>query len=435
MDCSVCVSKLNKTNRKNVVCNYCEYSACRECYHTYITGQSQDAQCMSCKKPFSRDFLTDNFTSTFINTTLKKHRENLLFDREKSLLPATQPYVILEKEKAMLQDVVSNLYQERALLLAQVQQRDFRIDEIQRQIRTMTVDNMQTPVEERRKFVRKCPMENCRGFLSTQWKCGVCETKICNLCNENKEENHVCLPDNVASMELLNKDTKPCPKCGVLIFKISGCSQMFCVDCHTPWDWNTGKIYSGTIHNPHYYEFMRRGGQLNREHGDIPCGGLPNIREFNRKLYLIPDNLRTNFYYCHNVVTHLQHVEIRPIPNHNDESNRSLRVKYLMGTITEEGFKSTLQINEKKRAKLQDFNNIYQMFVDVCSDIFRQIMLSKDAGFIINQISVSNNLREYFNEQCKKLSKNYKCVSPGITHDYRFVSNIDTYHQRINQNV
>ena len=59
-------------------------------------------------------------------------------------------------------------------------------------------------------------------------------------------------------MEFLNKDTKPCPHCGTMIFKISGCSQIFCVDCHTAWDWNTSKIITGVIHNPHYYEFLNR---------------------------------------------------------------------------------------------------------------------------------------------------------------------------------
>ena len=54
-------------------------------------------------------------------------------------------------------------------------------------------------------------MNECKGFLSSRWKCGLCETNICNKCNENENEDeneHVCKPENVASMELLNKDTK-----------------------------------------------------------------------------------------------------------------------------------------------------------------------------------------------------------------------------------
>ena len=32
--------------------------------------------------------------------------------------------------------------------------------------------------KQRNEFVRACPDENCRGFLSTQWKCGVCAPKV-----------------------------------------------------------------------------------------------------------------------------------------------------------------------------------------------------------------------------------------------------------------
>jgi hypothetical protein len=34
--------------------------------------------------------------------------------------------------------------------------------------------NIQTRTNERSLFVRACPDEDCRGFLSSQWKCGIC---------------------------------------------------------------------------------------------------------------------------------------------------------------------------------------------------------------------------------------------------------------------
>jgi hypothetical protein len=99
---------------------------------------------------------------------------------------------------------------------------------------------------ERKQFIRKCPVTDCRGFLSTRWKCDVCENYICIDCNEIKKgDDHVCDPNAVETMKLLKSDTKPCVKCGAMIFKISGCSQMWCPDCHTAFDWNTGKIVSG----------------------------------------------------------------------------------------------------------------------------------------------------------------------------------------------
>ena len=432
MECSVCITKCNKSNRKEIICNYCEYTACRECYQTYITSQSQDAQCMNCKKIFTNDFITNNFTAVFINTTLKSHREVVLFDREKSLLPSTQPYVLVEKEKSKLRILVNDLEVEKRNILKKLHENGVAIRDVLDQINGMTVNNLPTSsTEERRKFIRKCPVGDCRGFLSSQWKCGVCDVKVCNKCNEERrDENHECNPENVASMELLNKDTKPCPQCGVMIHRISGCPQMFCVDCHTPWDWNTGRVITGVIHNPHYYDFMRRGGNLNREHGDIPCGGLPDLRTLNRKLYLIKEPMRDHLYRNHNVVTHLLHHEIRNvIPQQNEETNRSLRVKYLMNEISEEQFKTTLQMNEKKISKQREFHNLFQMYIDVCSDIFRQ-MMSMDAEKILEQYTILVNLKSYFNDQSKKISKHYKCVNPGITDHFQYVGNYDTYIKR-----
>jgi hypothetical protein len=61
-----------------------------------------------------------------------------------------------------------------------------------------------------------------------------------------------------------------------MIYKIEGCAQMFCTECHTAFNWNTLRIENGIIHNPHYFEWMRRqnenGGQVERNPNEILCG-------------------------------------------------------------------------------------------------------------------------------------------------------------------
>ncbi len=45
-----------------------------------------------------------------------------------------------------------------------------------------------------------------RRFLSTRWKCDVCENFICVDCNEiKKDDTHVCDPNAAETMKLLKK--------------------------------------------------------------------------------------------------------------------------------------------------------------------------------------------------------------------------------------
>ena len=48
------------------------------------------------------------------------------------------------------------------------------------------------------------------------------------------------------------KDSKPCPNCYIPIFKLSGCNQMFCTNCHVVFDWISLKIDKGPVHNQHF---------------------------------------------------------------------------------------------------------------------------------------------------------------------------------------
>ena len=451
MDCQICCEKLNKSTRLAVKCNYCEFTNCRSCFQRYLLDSHIDAHCMNCKKIFTRDFLADNCTNVFITKNLKTHRENILLDREKSLLPTTQPYVILEKTKRKIDSDISKLYQEQEnikRLLAQKSNEIAQLHVIRRNLRFEIVGT-----SEVKKFIRKCPIADCRGFLSSRWKCGICETNICNKCNEVKDIFHIdCDPDKVKTMELINKDTKPCPKCGTMIFKIDGCDQMFCVDCQTAFSWNRGTIETGIVHNPHYYEFQRRNnnGTMPRNAGDIPCGGTPDYRTINSIMQNL-DYTDTKITNIHQTIVHIQHVEIRRYTPYEDQEiiKRDLRVKYLLNEIDEPTLKAILQQNEKSNQKLIDYRNICQMFCDVGSDIFRQIvneytvvtnmgvyrtynMVSPEhkdrlSKYLNEQLRILEGLITYFNENIKKVGKIYKCVYPGITDNCRWVQNYETY--------
>ena len=452
--CNICCENLNKSNRKDISCVFCNFVSCRTCFQKYISETSEDPHCMNCKKQFNNSFINDCCTNIFINTVLKKHRQNVLFDREKAMLPETQPYVVLEIKRKQCFSEIRKLEDQKVELNLNLLKLNNQINRIYTNMNQLTVNNFtdegsSSSAEERKKFIRKCPILDCRGFLSTHWKCVSCETQICKRCNEEKKKDeldnegyHNCIPENVASMELLNKDTKPCPSCGTMIFRISGCPMMFCVDCHTPWNWNSGLIETGTIHNPHYYEFIRNGGNTSRNVGDIPCGGLPDVYHLRIVLNKFSFNteITKNLYSIHQCIIHIERVEITRNDADPITLNRNLRVNYLMNVLSEDSFKSQLQLSERTRNKRTDFNNIFQMFVNVASDIFAQIYqeLNKvysvtqiELDFLNNNYTILVNLTNYFNENIKKIGKMYNCVYPGFTEKFNYIGNLEKYKNKI----
>ena len=55
--------------------------------------------------------------------------------------------------------------------------------------------NTVTSTKEEKKFIKKCPDSVCRGFLSSAWKCGICNEFFCPDCHVKKnsriDEEHI----------------------------------------------------------------------------------------------------------------------------------------------------------------------------------------------------------------------------------------------------
>jgi len=373
---------------------------------------------MKCKTAWNREFVDMACTKTFRNTALKTHRENVLLDREKCMMPETQHLVVREKQAR-----TANKLLEAARIELDAQQQ--LVNNLERTVYNIrqgaNIVNGGGSSEEKKAFVRKCPCEGCKGFLSTKWKCGICEKYICPDCNEEKTSDgdgvHVCDPNNVETVKLLKKDTKPCPKCGTLICKISGCSQMWCPDCHTAFNWNTMQIETGIIHNPHYYDFQRTNVDARpagRNLGDIPCGGFPDYYEINRLVrrdYKHPLNIRLTAY--HRTIGHILDHELRYVYNQRDPDNSDVRVKFMMDDMTEDELKIVIQKREKAYEKKRDIANILRMFGDTGADIMRQIVVDPDTAEA--NIKVLDQLSEYTNRVFNQIHKRYNCVTPYIT--------------------
>jgi len=351
---------------------------------------------------------------------LKSHREYILFNRQLSLLPQTQGAVESYRECEELTQNIKSLEEQ----ISHLSHLKLRAEGSWRYHNAVWHGYSTGQPQVRREFVRRCPCDGCKGFLSTAWKCGVCSKHICKECNEEKEgDEHVCKPENVETVKLLNKDTKGCPKCGTLIFKISGCSQMWCPDCHTAFNWNTMAIETGVIHNPHFFEFQRgreregvRGGG-GRNLADIPCGGLPTTREIlglcERRGALIPDH---NAQILMDIVRGMHHIEHHEIPIHQNNQNRNWvveRVNYMVNKLEEADFKKLLQRHEKTVEKNRDIVGVLRMILNVVSDLMRQLVVdSPNYGEYMEEVT---RVREYANGALMQIGNRYNNKSLHIS--------------------
>jgi hypothetical protein len=556
--CAICAETYN-ARRPEVKCISCSQSACRKCCEMFISESGDHAKCMypNCGKSWSRKFLVDNFTKTYVTKDYKKHLENVYFEKVKALLPATQELV----EEEVRVERVTKLTREHGVKMAELR-RQFVKDrrEILHNFAKSTTEGMilvhkdlgeighnaasvaelweskskygsdiecgrhsiddhmayylgrsfsgalncsvirglirrKTPMptdflylsavlmKERkaelyvpwttkwvkylrphyshisdvfertsnemiatlrrnleaipgynqsakketpneRRFVRGCPKEECRGFLSTAWKCGLCDIHVCSKCHipNDDGEDHECDPDAVATAKMITSESKPCPSCHINITKIDGCNQMWCTQCKTAWNWISGKIET-KVHNPHYFEYMR-----NRDTNEIPERNPNEVRCGREIDNFFHDELKTVFLRIGKesrndmedrskfssdeyievsgftritaltrTIIHISHHNIDADIGEEPDTTR-LRIDYLREKISLAEFKKRVQMLFKKHSKKLEIRDLLVMFRQVATEILYRykdaVDKSRDLFDLVNAIPIMDEINE-----------------------------------------
>lgn len=430
--CTICTEVFNKVANKEVVCCFCDKVACRRCVQTFLTSSTNDPHCMYCNKVWEREFIDDNLTVTYRMNEYKKHRENILLDREIALMPATQHRAEqIRSANKMTAELMPPLDAQLKLLYDESAAINVKINTIyklrndaQYQIRLLMTGQGEKAKSES-SFIRKCPDGDCRGFLSTAWKCGLCSKWACSECHELKgaerDSQHVCDPNNIATAKLLAKDSRPCPGCATLITKIEGCDQMWCPQCHTPFSWRTGQKETGVVHNPHYYEWQRKqnGGVAPRVAGDIACGGIPHYTTMSRGITSLTSTVKRVILNFHRIVQHVQHAELPRFHNvFNENDNQDLRINYLLGETDTEALKVIIQQREKKREKERAQRRAYEVLVQAGTDLLTRIIAEEDVKIKEAIVSEIDALRLYTNDLLSKIHDRLKLSVPQYKEDW-----------------
>lgn len=392
IECPICCDRYTTTLRKKITCS-CEFECCSKCIKKYLLESGENPDCMSCHRALDRSFLCTSLGANWMNGEYQKHQSRFILENEKAKLPSAQPAAqrIIECKKI-----------------------DTEILELEKQIKQIrtSINNKRTqkyqlknkPIE-RQQFIKKCSVDGCLGSLSTAWKCGLCSNYTCPSCHKvvgiDRNIEHTCNPDDVASVEEIKKTTRNCPGCGAATFKISGCDQMFCTvpGCETAFSFRTGLKVTGVIHNPHYFEMRTQGLLRMRTPGDRVCGGQPSyivcqyickhmsnplsitepeetLNEYQRtswrpKSILKKDSLTEYLHECiYRGSNHYNQVILDSLRRkvNNTGELEEYRVKFLLKQITEEQWKKSIIRKQKERLFHQAILHVLELYGTVLQE-------------------------------------------------------------------
>jgi hypothetical protein len=379
-DCDICgETKLTLS----VTCPYCNFTCCKTCFDTYLLTTTGDAKCMSCKAIFD---LTIVWKLCITSVTYKKYldfRLDQLMQKEKSHFQ--ESIVQIEREK-ILSSIASNSKKMR------VRGNLSHIDEIDLEEELM--QNI---------FITHCSVVDCKGTLNKKWNCRLCDACHCNKCGELKTGTHVCNPNSVQNLEEIKKNSKPCPTCGVAIFKTDGCDQMFCIVCHTAFSWTTLKIETGRIHNPHYYEIMRKNGNFRRDDGDVrPCDELVYHLEERHQLYdAITSEFeiaqKSKFTDAPRFITELDSRDWNETSYiFGGQTFADIRKQFLKNEISDGDYRRRMKLKFNKFTKMHEVCQILALTKIAMSEELKQTIRNDDGSYInIGDIYVTE-LRKRF---------------------------------------
>ena len=386
MSCPICCD----SNETHKICASCYDKCCLVCFQKYIASLDYDPNCMFCKKPLSLEWVMTLNPRHWIKEIFMPHLAKLRQNQELNLLIYDQEQARTILKIRDLRHQVSQLPLIRVLqkrhkndlpllekMLSQVRAiRNALQDEIRMLNKSISSkDRTRAQPKQDTKFYGFCPMDNCKGYVNDQFQCMLCDEKICSSCGEKDHHGKKCDTEIMKNFKAIQHESKPCPQCKVPIFQSSGCSQMWCVMCQTPFDWHSGKRIDGVIHNPHYYEWLHTNNQ-HPQQVNLNCMEFPSAQQLINFIHQqqISPNDGHFFHRLHRIITHLQNIVFPTLRLDRIPNNQSLRIDYLVGDIDKARWLKLLQHREERRMKLNALYLITDLAIQLFSDLISKFI-------------------------------------------------------------
>jgi len=253
-------------------------------------------------------------------------------------------------------------------------------------------------------YAFRCEKPDCHGLVDIKtYTCNNCKTKYCSDCFKELTDNkqHICNEEDKLTATRIKSDSRPCPKCAARIYRISGCNQMFCTNCHTGFDWTTGHLILHEFENPHRTEWLE----------DRQLRDYENNDEFVQDQQVVSYNLEwQRRVYEINTFTN-KIINIQSKYEDNNFRYFELRCYYILNIINEKMYneqvgelaKSTFVMDVLVQIYQNYINNIRNLLIDYVRRLNSFITNTQKAINIdVKQLAIDLNLLERKHINCFK---------------------------------
>jgi hypothetical protein len=448
-ECNICYEKFKGELHKKIGCPGCKNKVCKQCFRqSIIMCDSMSSQCTVCSCELSRTFILKNLGRSFIAGRLREHRKRLLFNTEKARLIDTIPFLKnyeetrrLKKQKKIIESELENTwttYKDDSNIVNYEHYRQTRIKyssicrdySLSKAVFDNLLTNKNNNKDKKKRFIHPCSQNGCKGFLSKSWKCYVCSKYTCNKCLCKKEkDNHICKKIDIESAELIKKETKNCPNCGTRIYKIDGCDQIWCTQCHVAFSWKTGKKTYGRVHNPHYFKWKRENQGKTKKTVNRFCNpreppsvdeveisiqsATRNFRKFNSNYNPLINHIKNQIIIkiqrLTEDITHFYYTDLENLRNNLNTkksiNNLDLRLRYAAGEIPDSVFSTTLLKRDNKNLKNTEILHVYDLVSTIVNEQFANIINSPYNTFfqLFKFIIYVEKIIDYANNQLNRI--------------------------------
>jgi hypothetical protein len=142
---------------------------------------------------------------------------------------------------------------------------------------------------------------------------------------------------------------------------------------------------------------------LSREHGDIPCGGIPSFGELRE------NQAPEKFLQYLTVIQTMDNENLFMVDPPPIDNIRA-RISYMLNYLNDDIFKDFLQRQEKHREKMREMSSIYEVLIHSGGDFLRQFIIEpRRREEIEHQLGT---LFEYGNGIFENIRRRYVSVTP-----------------------